>query len=145
MEAIKLFIFAFMSTIGFSVLFHTPKKVFLKTGIVGGLGWIVYYTTSLFLGNKIISTLFAAITIGVLGELFSRHYKKPATVFIVPGIIPLVPGAGMYYTMLALVIRDYTSAAHKGIETFFIAAAISAGLIISTTLSTSIKRVKNKS
>jgi uncharacterized membrane protein YjjB (DUF3815 family) len=144
MEAVKLFIFSFMSTIGFSILFHTPTDVVLKTGIVGGISWIVYYTASLFFEDKIISTLLAAITVGILGELFSRHFKKPATVFIIPGIIPLVPGAGMYYTMLALVVKDYASAANKGIETFFIAAAISAGLIISTTLSASIRRVKNK-
>ncbi|NMB33315.1 MAG: threonine/serine exporter, partial [Clostridium sp.] len=60
------------------------------------------------------------------------------------GIVPLVPGAGMYYTMLALVQKDFHLAASKGTETFFIAAAISIGVIISTFLSQSIKRVKFK-
>ena len=50
----------------------------------------------------------------------------------------------MYYTMLALVRKDFLLAANKGTETFFIAAAISIGIIISTSLSRSINRVKNK-
>ncbi|NLX62466.1 MAG: threonine/serine exporter [Tissierellia bacterium] len=144
LEIIKQFLFSFVSTIGFSVLFNTPKGLIGKSGFVGGIGWVVFYITGLYLNNKIISTFLAALTVGILGELFARYFKKPATVFIIPGIIPLVPGAGMYYTMLTLSQRDFYAAATKGTETIFIAAAISTGLIISTTLSKSIRRVKNK-
>lgn len=144
MILLKHFIFAFLSSIGFAILFSIPKDSILKSGFVGAFGWVIYYITSSFFNSNITGTFFAAVTAGTLGELFARYYKKPATVFIVPGIIPLVPGAGMYYTMLALVEKDFFSAANKGTETFFIAAAISIGLIISTSLSKSIKRVKNK-
>lgn len=144
MEIIKQMVFAFISTVGFSILFTTPIDCLIKAGIVGGAGWGVYYINQLFFDNNIISTLLASISVGFIGELFAKKYKKPATVFIIPGIIPLVPGAGMYYTMLNLVEKNYYSAADKGTETFFIAASISIGLIISTTLSTSIKRAKNK-
>ncbi len=58
--------------------------------------------------------------VGTLGELFARYFKKPATVYIIPGIVPLVPGAGMYYTMLALVEKDFLLAANNGTETFFL-------------------------
>jgi len=144
MDIIKTLIFAFLSTVGFSVLFTTPKDSIVKAGIVGSIGWGLYYISSLVLNNSIISTLIASISIGIVGELFAKYYKKPATVFIIPGIIPLVPGAGMYYTMLELVEKNYYAAVDKGTETFFLAAAISIGLIISTTLSTSIKRAKSK-
>ena len=101
-EIIKQFLFSFISTIGFSVLFNIPKGLIAKTGFVGGIGWIIFYITRQYLNNEIISTFFAALTVGIFGELFARYFKKPATVFIIPGIIPLVPGAGMYYTMLTL-------------------------------------------
>ncbi len=144
LEIIKQFLFSFVSTIGFSVMYNIPKGLVTKTGLVGGIGWLVFYITGLFLHNNIMSTYFAALAVGIFGELFARYFKKPATVFIIPGIIPLVPGAGMYYTMLALVEEDFYLAATKGTETLFIAAAISAGLIVSTMLSKSIRRVKNK-
>lgn len=144
LEIIKQVLLSFLSTIGFSIIFNIPKGFVIKSGFVGSIGWLVFYICNLFLKNIIISTFLAAITVGIFGEIFARHYKKPATVFIIPGIIPLVPGAGMYYTMLALVEENFYTAATKGTETFFIAAAISTGIIISTTLSTSIRRVKNK-
>lgn len=144
MVIIKQFVFSLLSTIGFAILFSIPRDSILKSGLVGALGWIGFYITSTYLKSNIAGTFFAAITVGVLGELLARHYKKPATVYIIPGIVPLVPGAGMYYTMLALVDNDFFLAANKGTETFFIASAISIGVIISTSLSRSIKRVKYK-
>ncbi|NMB07818.1 MAG: threonine/serine exporter [Tissierellia bacterium] len=144
MNVLKLFLFSYLSTIGFAVLFGIPKNSIIKSGFVGAFGWIAFYFTSKYLDSNIVGTFFASIVVGILGELFARHFKKPATVYIIPGIVPLVPGAGMYYTMLALVRKDFLLAANKGTETFFIAAAISIGIIISTSLSRSINRVKNK-
>ena len=43
MEIIKQFIFSFMSTIGFAILFSIPKDSIIKSGIVGAIGWIFYY------------------------------------------------------------------------------------------------------
>ncbi|QQY78747.1 uncharacterized membrane protein YjjB (DUF3815 family) [Keratinibaculum paraultunense] len=145
MSILIKFLFAFLSTIGFAILFDIPKKSIYKSGIAGALSWITFYIISSFFGSLIVGTFFASVVVGILGELLARHSKKPATVYIIPGIVPLVPGAGMYYTMLALVRKDFFTAINKGTETFFIAAAISLGIIISTSLSQSIKRVKYKS
>ena len=144
MEILKQFLFSYLFTIGISVLFGIPKNSIIKSGFIGASGWVVFYITSLYLESNITGTFFASIVVGILGELFARHYKKPATIYIIPGIVPLVPGAGMYYTMLALTRKDFLLAANKGIETFFIAAASSIGVIMSTFLSQSIKRVKFK-
>lgn len=144
MVILKQFILSFLSTICFSVLFSIPRDCIAKSGFIGALGWVTLYINSKFLNSTIAGTFFAAVTVGILGELFARYYKKPATVFIIPGIIPLVPGAGMYYTMLFLIEKDFLLAATKGTETLFIAAAISIGIILSTSLSRSIKRVKHK-
>ncbi len=144
MAIIKQFILSFLSTIGFAILFSIPRDSIIKSGLVGASGWVTLYISSIYFESNIAGTFFAAIIVGILGELLARHYKKPATVYSIPGIVPLVPGAGMYYTMLALVEKDFHNAANKGTETFFIAAAISIGIIISTSLSRSIKRVKHK-
>lgn len=144
MEIIKLFIFAYLSTFGFAALFSIPRDAIVKSGFVGALGWICFHLISTHFGSIVVGTFVASMVVGILGELFARLFKKPATVYIIPGIVPFVPGAGMYYTMLALVRKDFMEAANKGTETFFIAAAISIGIIVSTTLSRSINRVKNK-
>jgi uncharacterized membrane protein YjjB (DUF3815 family) len=144
MEFIKLFIFSFSATIGFSVLFKTPRDSLLKTGIIGALAWIInIFITNVF-ASPVLGMFCGALTVGIIGEVLAIYSKKPATVFIIPGIITLVPGAGMYYTILALIKKSFYEAMKIGTETIFIAAAIAIGLIISSTLSRSIKRVKNK-
>lgn len=133
-----------MSTVGFSMLYSCPRDTLAYSGLAGSIGWIAFYITSKLFNSTIAGTFIGALTVGILGQVLSRLNKKPATLFITPGIIPLVPGAGMYYTMFALIEKDFFTAANKGVETFFIAAAISIGIIISSIFSTSIKRVRQK-
>ncbi len=85
-----------------------------------------------------------ALLVGTIGELLAIKYKKPATVFITPGIIPLVPGAGMYYTMNYLVNRNFDKAISGSIEVLAVAAAIALGIMISTIFSQFIRQAKNK-
>lgn len=144
MDIIKQLILSFLSTIGFSVLFSSPKETLGYAGLTGSIGWIMYYMTTKIFHSNVAGTFFGAITVGLLGEFLARLRKKPATIFITSGVVPLVPGAGMYYTMLAIIEHDFTMAATKGVETFFIASAIAVGIIISSGFSRSIKRVKQK-
>ena len=53
----------------------------------------------------------------------------PITIFLVSGIIPLVPGAGIYYTAYYLVTGQMSLAAVKGLEAVKIAFAIVLGII----------------
>ncbi|MCR2042539.1 threonine/serine exporter family protein [Anaerosalibacter massiliensis] len=145
MELFKQFIFSFFATIGAAVLFSIPKDSIISAGAIGGFGWIIYTFILNQYSSAVAGTFFGALTVGILGELLARHFKKPATVFIIPGIIPLVPGAGMYYTMLALIEKRFYDSVNIGAETLFIAVAIAIGIVMSSSLSRSIKRVKNKS
>ncbi|MTI70971.1 MAG: threonine/serine exporter [Firmicutes bacterium] len=135
MYFIKQFIYAFISTIGFSIIFNIPRDSIIKSGIGGALGWIVNILINQQLGSSSAGAFLGAITVGLIGEFFARLFKKPATVFIIPGIIPLVPGAGMYYTMRAIIEKNFITAAEIGSETFFIAASIATGVIISSSIS----------
>lgn len=143
MQLIYQFLLSSGATIGFSIYFNAPLSSIIPTGILGGLSWSLYYVFFSYLDQKIIGAFLAAFLVGTLGELLAIIYKKPATVFITPGIVPLVPGAGMYYTMLFLVEENFDMAISRGVETFFIAASISIGIITSTIFSRSIKSFTN--
>lgn len=145
MQLIYQFLLSLGATIGFSIYFNAPILSIIPTGILGGLSWSLYYLFFNYLDQKIIGAFFAAFLVGTLGEILAIVFKKPATVFITPGIVPLVPGAGMYYTMLYLVEENFDMAISKGVETFFIAASISIGIIASTIFSRSIKSFTNDS
>lgn len=137
-------VLGFISTVGFAVYFYVPFDSVIAAGVSGGLSWVVYYSVVQTYNNKVIGTFLGAFIVGVLGEYLAIKMKKPATVFITPGIVPFVPGAGMYYTMLYLSQKNYAQVAITGSETFFMAAAIAIGIIVSTIFSKSLKHFKRK-
>ena len=71
--------------------------------------------------------MLATIVTATLAEIFARVLKTPATVLLIIGIIPLVPGGGIYYTMEALVNGDMAMFARFGLETVASAGAIAVG------------------
>ncbi|NLN14990.1 MAG: threonine/serine exporter [Tissierellia bacterium] len=135
-------ILGFFAAVGFAVYFSAPLESIFASGVAGGLAWLVYYVILKMTGNKIIGTFLGAFLAGILGEFLAIKLKKPATVFIIPGIIALVPGAGMYYTMFYLVQREYLQAAIIGSETLFMASAIAIGVIVSTIFSRSLRHFR---
>lgn len=143
MTYIFQFFISFIATIGFGIFFGAPFSSIIPTGFSGAISWIVYY---FFTNNygPIAATFIASFCVGIFGEALAIIYKKPATVFITPGIVSLVPGAGMYYTMLYLVEKDFNNAASYGTQTFFVAAAIAIGIVTATVFSRSIKSFKKR-
>lgn len=139
MEIILQFSIAFFATISFALYFNSPIKSIVSSGLVGGSSWLLYYIILNKFDNKILGVILASFLAGILGEILAVKLRKPATIFITTGVIALVPGAGMYYTMLNLVETNFSQAAIFGTETFFVAAAIAIGIIISTVLSRLVK------
>lgn len=136
----KHFIFAFISTVGFSVLFNVPKKSILYAGLTGGIGWTLYmYSKGLTLSSTF-SIFIASTFVGILGEIFARIDKKPVTTFVIPGIVPLVPGYIIYLSMINLINQDFSTAAKFGTEAVFTSGAISVGIILVTSFAKIMKR-----
>lgn len=124
------FIFSLIGTFGFCILFHVPPRHMAASSIGGALGWITYvYLTSN--GSSGIAACFlGACVVSALAEFFSRAGKEATTLFIIPGIIPLVPGAPLYYTMRGLLDNDFDVAARLGTEALFMAGSIAIALLL---------------
>lgn len=145
MDIIFQFIISYFATIGFAIFFNAPFNTVFATGFSGALAWLIYFILSNQYNSVVTGAFLGAFMVGLFGEILAIKYKKPATVFITPGIVSLVPGAGMYYTMFYLIQGDLEKFANYGIETFFVAATIAIGVIASTVFSSSIKRFNKRS
>ncbi len=124
------FLFAFSSTVGFSILFHAPKKHIAAVGLVGALGWLTYNYFTISGSGSVLACFAGSCTVALISDLFSRLFKDAATIFIIPGILPLVPGANMYYTMLAILEGNIQKTASLGTETIMMAGAIAVALLV---------------
>lgn len=128
------FFFSFLATVGFSIFFNSPIKSLLPSGIIGGIGWTVYIILFDFSGNAILANFFAALLISLLSEISARKMKYPAIIFVIPGMLPLIPGLGLYNTMLSLVEGNYTRAIAIGTDALFVSASIAMGVLLVTSL-----------
>lgn len=124
---------AFIATLAFSIFFHVPKKELLFCGSVGALGWLVYLLSIEFGFSPIISTFFSSLIVSQGSLMLAKSRKIPVTILLIPGIIPVVPGAATYQTMHALLTGDYMDAVSYASHTFQVAAVI-AGAIVFTTM-----------
>ena len=83
MPDIGSFLFAAIGTLGYAVTYNIPKKLLPLAAITGGIGWTVFCC---FPSHPIYGCFFAALSVGILGEIFARKFKDAATLFILPGI-----------------------------------------------------------
>ncbi|MDO5713187.1 MAG: threonine/serine exporter family protein [Tissierellia bacterium] len=140
---ISLFIAA-IATSGFAVQFNAPKRTLIPASLGGGISWVIYDSVLDSGSNFILAGFIAAFIVGTIGEFSARKFHCPATLFILPGLIPLVPGAGMYYTMSHLIEQNYELFTKTSVETFFTAASLSVGVVASSVFSKSLKGFKVK-
>lgn len=137
------FVVAFIGTLGFCLLFHVPLRHIIYASSGGGLGWVTYvYLTNT--GNSpVVACFLGAIVVSLVAEIFSRAGKEATTLFIIPGIIPLVPGAPLYYTMREILDGDFSSAASMGAQVLFMAGSIAIAILMSASVTRLLVAVKN--
>lgn len=124
---------ALIGTAAFAELFGVPRRYYLDCGICGMIGWIVYLALIRFLGaTNVEATLFA--TMAVVFAAYKYAYSKgcPVIVFLVCGIFPLVPGAGVFWTSYNIVSDQLNAALNSGFTAVKLTFAIVFGIIIFT-------------
>lgn len=133
---------SFIITFGFGILFNIKGKKLLFAALGGGLSWYCY-SLPLSLGLSEVSSLFiSALVFSTYSEVLARVFKTPVTSFVICALFPLVPGSGMYYTMLATINGDLQNAVHLGINTLANAGTLALGVIFISTITSLIFRVK---
>ena len=123
-------VLAFVGTIAFALLFGVPRKYFFSCGLIGGAGWLLYEVLMAFAGATATeATFFATVLVILLSRLRAVRERCPVTVFLISGIFPLVPGAGIYWTSYYLVTGQMRQAVSSGFVAVKAAIAIVLGIV----------------
>ena len=126
---------AFIGTTAFAVLFGVPRRQYFAAGIVGALGWLLYLVLFRHAGmSPVIGTLISTVFIGILSRVFAVLEKCPAAVFLLCGIFPLVPGAGVFWCTYYLISSHLELSSTAGFTAAKIAIAIVLGIILAMEL-----------
>ena len=114
----------------FGALFQVEKRHYLACAITGAAGWVTY-CLAVEAGCSVAAASFlGALPLTLLARLFAIYRRAPVTVFLLCGIFPLVPGAGIYYTAYYFLRDDRTLFLNKGVETLKIALALALGIAL---------------
>ena len=121
---------ACLGSLGFALMYHVDLK-HLPWGVLGGgLSWAAYLVVFA-VSDSVFAAAFAGAVIATLyADVLAYLCRTPATVFLLPGLIPLVPGGSLYYTMSYLIAKNYDMAAIKGIATAEVMLGISLGVVM---------------
>lgn len=122
---------AFIGTWAFAVLFGVPRKYYIDCGICGMLGWLLYLIllrhTNL---SPTIVVFFATTLVALVALIQSIVRQCPVTVFLISGIFPLVPGAGIFWTSYYMVSNDLYTALQTGMVAMKATIAIAFGILV---------------
>lgn len=123
-------LYASLGTLCFAVLFHVPQRHYIRCAAVGGVGWLVYLLAMALGAGCVSATLAASVPLALLSRWYAVKARAPATVFLLCGIFPLVPGAGIYYTAYYFVSGQMTLFSAKLAEVIKVALALSVGIAV---------------
>lgn len=114
---------AFFAIVGFSIVIEVPKKYLIYSGLVGAVGWAVYLL-SMDKCGIMAATFLGGMAIALISHIFARTFKAPVTVFLIPGILVIVPGAGMYRTVYQVFLGEQKLAMDYLLQTIEMAGMI---------------------
>ena len=126
-------IVSFIGCVGFAIYFNVHSMGVWLTSLGGLLTW-AGYLLAFRLGCGVVGANFwAAVVAAVYSEIMARVRKYPALSYLVVSIFPLLPGAGIYYTMSYILQNNTDAAWAKGMETASVAGVMAVGILLVST------------
>ena len=129
MSNTMIIITALTGTLGFMIMYgiHPKRMPFVLFGVFLTTLTYVCFKDSY---STLVCNMFASIIATMYSEIMARVIKAPTTVFLIPAVVPLVPGGSLYYTMLNLIRNDSEKIGYYGNQALLCALGISVGIII---------------
>jgi uncharacterized membrane protein YjjB (DUF3815 family) len=123
---------AINGSIGFGMLYNVRNKNLIAVGIGGAIAWGTYLLLSSFINNETVCYFIVSVAVSLFAEVMARLLKAPTTVFLTPSLIPLVPGASLYYSMTFMFSGKLELFTGKAFATLQLAGALALGVIFSS-------------
>ena len=119
-----------IASMGFAWLFKAADKQAFYVGIGGSMTWGAYLIAQYFHGDTFICTIVAAAVVAAYAFIMSRYHRAPATIFLTTSIMPVVPGASLFYMMYGFEQGDYVMANQQAITLATTCLAIAFGFLL---------------
>ncbi|MEG1850075.1 MAG: threonine/serine exporter family protein [Oscillospiraceae bacterium] len=126
-------LYSSLASLGFGIFFNLHGRKLVSASLGGGLGWLAFLLVAPLSGD--ISQYFlATVAISIYAETMARFQHAPVTVYLAPALIPLVPGGGIYQSMVYALNGQSEEFLTETLHTLTIAGALAIGLVITSSV-----------
>jgi len=131
-------IMSLIACAGFVIVFNIHGAGNWLCALGGGIAWAVYSLVAWLGGGLALCCLAATVVSAIYAEIMARVRKYPAISYLVISLLPMIPGAGIYYCAQYAMAGDYLTALNHGGETMTVAGMIAVGILLVSTITRSI-------
>lgn len=121
-------IYATLAAFGFGIFFNLRKSKLWVAALGGGIGWTAFSIAAV-LGGDLAQYFVASTVITLYAEIMARVQRAPVTIYLVPALIPLVPGGLIYKAMLHALNGENELFISVGIHSLIITGALALGIV----------------
>ncbi len=143
-ENIIQLVTALLGSFGFAMFFQLRFKLLPWAALGGIINWGMYLLMMYFTEDMFLSCFFAAAVAALYCEISARILKAPVTLFLVPAIVPSVPGSSLFYMMSRIASNDWDGVKYYGALTAEFTLGIAAGICLLTVIFSIINKVIGK-
>ena len=135
---------AFLAVAAMTIILSVPRKYIAYASLTGAAGWLMYLAALILSKETIFSTFVSVIVISLMSQILARTKKAPVTMFLIPGILPLVPGVGMYRIVYYMIDGNSELSSYYFSNTLQIAGMIAIAIFFVDTVFRTAKLRRNK-
>lgn len=129
---IHAMVLAALAAVLFGVIYQCAVRTLLTAGAIAGIAWVASLSVGALPHTNVLPDLLGGLMAGALAELAAVWQREPVSLFVVPAIIPFVPGYTAYQSMLAFIEGHFVSGLETGMTAVLIAGALAVGLALAT-------------
>ncbi len=134
MALLQMLIGSFFASYSFGVIFNIKKRNLFFAALGGVICSLLHYLLSSWINNEFITFLICSSAISFYCEVMARIEKTPVTSFFICGVISLVPGGMMYYTMQEIIKGNMSQSVMYCLGAIADAGAIALGVSVAQTI-----------
>lgn len=85
-----------IAVVGFALLFEIHPRLMPYCALCGAISWAVYLVADYFGASGVVATFYATLAVDLFSHINARALKTPVIIFLITGLLPLVPGISIY-------------------------------------------------
>lgn len=135
---------AAFGSLGFALMFRVRFRHLWVTALGGLLCYLVYLLTKELTGGEFFPNLAAAILLAFYAELCAHKLRAPVQIYLIPVLVPLIPGGFLYYSMYYLLAMDYLLFTDYLLVTLETALGLAGGIVVGLAIANGFLSVRHR-